>query len=362
MKDTAQPGSDTADLVRGPSNVSAEQGIDDLGPTGLLIVVLNPGVEDLVLAVFRPGLGDGFELDVRRPFRQAHGTPFRRMGTEIGLDRLHLLQRQGQDPAAADLHELFVRDVEPDFAYNRFGMQLDPRQVERGTVLFPLFPAEDIGLLDQTVGQKIPRNLLGCLTVPFRGVEEVFDRRAHLLRFLERSAENVLDRRGSAAGDVVRHPRSIADDYQPVKRFFRTGLAEGTDLGDRIRKRLEDRPGYLFRFVQFQGIDLPYLDTPQRQFQERTDLPFHRPCFRVIKPLLCPNFQTVLHWTLPVVKRKDQRPTPRHPNHAKLYRLPPPMTSLERNLGRASHTGTRGRKIFFWDSHSDEGNLRRFSS
>ena len=82
----------------------------------LAVVIDDPGVEDLVLAVFRPGLGEALQLHVGHPGPQADlfapgqdGIVF-----QVVPEDPHLLQAQGEDPLLADPDERLVGAVEVD--------------------------------------------------------------------------------------------------------------------------------------------------------------------------------------------------------------------------------------------------------
>ncbi len=82
----------------------------------LAVVIGDPGVEDLVLAVFGPGLGEAFQLRVGHPGPQADllapgedGVVF-----QVVPEDPHLLEAQGEDPLLADPDELLVGAVEVD--------------------------------------------------------------------------------------------------------------------------------------------------------------------------------------------------------------------------------------------------------
>ena len=64
-----------------------------------MVDVMNFRCENLVLAVFAPGLGQAFQFHIRRCFGgDAHGRPLRPNGVVaiVGLNGMHLIEIEGQ--------------------------------------------------------------------------------------------------------------------------------------------------------------------------------------------------------------------------------------------------------------------------
>ncbi len=79
----------------------------------VFILIMHGTGKDLVFAVFRPGLGQTFQLHIGRLVSQPHLPAFlQHLGvTVMALDNLHLIQRQGP-PFLADTHQLFIRHIQ----------------------------------------------------------------------------------------------------------------------------------------------------------------------------------------------------------------------------------------------------------
>jgi hypothetical protein len=96
------------ELHGGGAHAGLEQRLDLAG--GAVFVVHDAGVEDLVLAVLAPGLGDHFQFDVGGVGRQADG-PAEHVDVvlrEIFLDGAHFFQRERQGAFAGHLHQFFI--------------------------------------------------------------------------------------------------------------------------------------------------------------------------------------------------------------------------------------------------------------
>ena len=116
------------------------------------IFVVDLRAENLMFAVFAPGLSEHFELDVGRIVPEAVFLTILRL-TEIALNRLHLLQRQRENSLAADLQKLIVGNLQIVFANFAALTAVDHRQVERNSIR-RLFAGEHQHRLDQLVGKQ----------------------------------------------------------------------------------------------------------------------------------------------------------------------------------------------------------------
>ncbi len=96
-------------------DTALEQRIDCFAIAPFILVV-DAGREDLVLAVFAPGLGQSFEFGVGRLWSETLFAARRHdlRIAEMRPNRFHLLEGQGQHPLAADAHQLLIRNVEID--------------------------------------------------------------------------------------------------------------------------------------------------------------------------------------------------------------------------------------------------------
>ena len=144
------------DLAGRPLDAGAEKGVD-LGDAPLAVVIGDPGVEDLVLAVFRPGLGEAFQLRVGHPGPQADlfapgedGVVF-----QVVPEDPHLLQGQGEDPLLADPDERLVGAVEVDLLRPDALFPDDPRHIGLDRLCrVPGAAVDDLIALDQIVGEE----------------------------------------------------------------------------------------------------------------------------------------------------------------------------------------------------------------
>jgi hypothetical protein len=100
-----------ADLLRGAPDAGVEEGMDRLPGTARLLVA-DDGVEDLVLAVLGPGLGQHLQLRVRGFRAQTHPLPLAGAVLEVIPDRAHLLQVQGEQSFRADALEIRVPAIQ----------------------------------------------------------------------------------------------------------------------------------------------------------------------------------------------------------------------------------------------------------
>ena len=144
------------DFAGRPLDAAAEKGID-FGDAPLAVVIGDPGVEDLVLAVFRPGLGEAFQLRVGHPGPQTDlfapgedGVVF-----QVVPEDPHLLQGQGEDPLLADPDERLIGAVEVDLLRSDALFSDDTRHIgldrlSRG----PGAAIDDLMTLDQIVGEE----------------------------------------------------------------------------------------------------------------------------------------------------------------------------------------------------------------
>ena len=136
-------------------DVCGEERVDFPGQA-FAVIVGDPGVEDLVLAVLRPGLGEAFEFRVGDFCPQTDLFP---AGKDIFVfqivpEDLHLLQRQREDPLLADPDEFIIGTVQVDLLCVRTILSGDKGDVGPDSVCrIPGFPVQDIVTLDEIVGE-----------------------------------------------------------------------------------------------------------------------------------------------------------------------------------------------------------------
>jgi len=159
-----------ADPFRRPLDVGLEEGVDLGDPAGP-VVIGDAAVEDLVLAVLRPGLGQALQLRVGDPGGGGEADPgaLRLDGgvAEVIPEDPHLLQGQGEDPLVADGEEGVLADVEVD--------QLRGGALRAGDTGYvggdapdgvPVGPGDHLVAFDELIGEE-----LGGDALCFRAVD-----------------------------------------------------------------------------------------------------------------------------------------------------------------------------------------------
>ena len=227
-----------ADFLGGVHDAGLVQAVDRLGGPCVLVRIGDLGREDLVLAVFRPCLGEDFEFRVRGVGGQAEGLA---LGGDFGAgepvpDLGHFLKAEGQRVLVAHVHEFGVvhrgKGHDVDFVAGRAGHAGGLGREARFGV--PLGAALDLETLDQLVGEQVA----GDVRDLFFGqcaVEAVLDRGVH------GEAGAVFDsehERGGVAGGaafVVGDAGAVAHLDDPRGSLFgkRQGR-QGHGLQDRI--------------------------------------------------------------------------------------------------------------------------------
>ena len=144
------------DLAGRLLDAGVEKGVD-LPNSSLPVVIGDPGVEDLVLAVFGPCLGEALDLRVGH-LRSQTGLPSpvkNGFVLQVVPENSHLLQTKGEDPLLADPDKFRVGNVEVDHLRPRAVFSDDARDVRlHPGVRVPGFPVDDIITLDQVVGEE----------------------------------------------------------------------------------------------------------------------------------------------------------------------------------------------------------------
>jgi len=263
VEDRDQPGSAVAlaklpvDLARGLPDVGVEEGTHALGVTPRLLVV-DGRVEDLVLAVFAPGLGQTLEFGVGRLSRQPQFAPPREpLGRcEVVADRPHLGDRQGEQPLTADPGQCLVAHVEIDALHRRHRpfRHAGDRQVGRSRA--PLVVGTDGDGLDDGVGEQFDRDPLGLRAID--PAQEVDAGAVDGVVVAQGASERVLDGDPGALAHGVGDPGLVAHAHRDVEGLlFET--AQGAALQHRVRELLQHAVGLGRR--QF-GLDVVDVATP----------------------------------------------------------------------------------------------------
>ena len=231
----AQPVDPLRDLLGRRHDVALEEAPDGRARS-VLVLVIDRAPEDLVLAVLRPRLRQGLQLDVGGGPPDAALPPVRlalRIA-EIRLDGFHFRQVQGQEAFPAEAHQGVVVQVQgnrtdlrrPVGARNR-------RRQERLRSVAPVGRRRDPPAVHQGVGQKIPHQALHAVVIQVAR-EQVQVGGVDLPVY--RSAEHVLEPAQGRAADVVRDPGQQADLDDPAARR-RGPLVPARFLRHRVREQ-----------------------------------------------------------------------------------------------------------------------------
>ena len=227
-----------ADLLGRVHDAGFVEAVDCFAGSGFLVGVGNLGRENLVLAVFRPRLGEHFELGVGGIGGQAE---FLALRGDLGagepvLDLGHFLKAEGQRVLLAHFHELRVahrgerHDVH--FVAGRAG-HAGGLGGEAG-VGVPLGAALDFEALDKFVGEEVAGDA-GDLFFRQRAVEAVLDGGVYGEAAAVFDAEH--ERGGIAGGTafIVRNAGAVTDFNDPRCAFFGQGQGrQGYGLQHRI--------------------------------------------------------------------------------------------------------------------------------
>src|SRR6185369_7077355 len=195
------------DILRGPLDEGLEKGFYLLF-AAVFVLVLHGSGEDLVLAVLRPGLCQALQLHIGR-FRSEsdRSSGFQNLRIPVvGLDDLHLLQCQGQDPLFADPHELFVGDVQINLLNLDLDLNLHLGHIRRKPALSGELVCRKYCIaLDQGVAEEAGGDFFDV--VPGQGAgQQVLDRIVDPFRSNEFPAGQVFDRFPGGSAGVVRDP------------------------------------------------------------------------------------------------------------------------------------------------------------
>ena len=284
-----------------PLDEGTEQALDDLH-VPRTVVVVDGGVEDLVLAVLRPGLGQALQLHVgglrgqaQFPVLLLHG-----VGTIVIPDRLHLVQVQGQQPLPGDAQQLLPAHLQVHRHHPRLGLRHHLGHPHRESATpGELLPGEHLDVLDQVVGQQVVGDVGHVLACQFRTAEQVLDTGVHPLPVGEAAAQEHLHRLRGSAAHVVGHPRPVAHLHRPVehrKQPFRQGLTDRHVLHHRVRQGLSGgRRDLLGGQRQVQGVHVEGAHLLHRQVQELADLPSRPLAAGVPQVPLHADFDTLRH-------------------------------------------------------------------
>ena len=208
-----------ADLFGNIADIGVKQADDAGGGTGFRILIGDVAVEDLVLAVLGPGLGQDLQFHVGDLFAQAPGGP---LGLypgpgQVVANELHFLQGQGEHPVLADPDQLLIGDIQVDLHYldpvfpNHLGGKgLDSAGLDKTR------PVHHREALDQLVGQELAGNGLGFVLIKVPG-EEKLGRGVDRLVPGQLTAEEQAQGLGRGAALVVGDPGPEAHLDQPVE-------------------------------------------------------------------------------------------------------------------------------------------------
>ncbi len=272
-----QPGAAVAlpqpavDLLGQAADVGGEQRADGLG-RAVALAVGDRGVEDLVLAVLAPGLGQALELDVGGGAAEAGGAAARCRGggAEVVADGGHLGERQRQQSLAADPLELVVVAREIDGAHRRplARRHLGNRQVGRPPL--PLGAALHADGLDDRVGDELEGDPLGRR--PIDAGEQVEPRGVDRGAVAERPPEGVLDRHPGALADRIGDPGPVGDGDHLVEGAA-AEPSDGALVEHRIGELGDDRGQLLRGELRLDVVDVAGAHLGHRDAQEVADLP-----------------------------------------------------------------------------------------
>jgi hypothetical protein len=262
VEDADEPGAPLAiadravDRLRRALDVRREEGPDRLRRTPRLLVG-DGGVEDLVLAVLAPRLGEALDLDVGR---------YPPRNPEVVADRPHLGERQREQALLRQLDERLVgpRQVDRLDRGPRVGGDLRHREIgARGP---PGGGVLDADRLDHRVREQLDRDPLRLKAAD--PVEEVHRRGVDGVVVLKRPPDRVLDADACGPPDRIRHAGLVAHGDGDVERAV-VEPSERAVLGDGVHELVED----LRRFVGGEGgVDPVHVAGARARHGEAEDL------------------------------------------------------------------------------------------
>jgi len=265
-----------ADIFCRCPDMAVEERVD-LKDLTRFIPVSNETVEYLVLAVFRPGLCEAFQLHVRYFRTEADLFSFFDDGSvlEVIANDPHFVEGQGQYPLPADLHELPVADIEVDLFDRRCIDAGDARHISgHSRLTFPCFAVDNLVVFDEIVGKQAGGDSLRVLR-PDRAADQVLTRRINLRRIGERQSQQQGDGLVGGLAHIVGDagPESHLD--HPVETVGQ-GAVNGKLLDNGIGQRAG---GYFFQALRgkqaVDGIDVDRPDFVHGDMQIFDDASFY---------------------------------------------------------------------------------------
>ncbi len=190
------------------------------------VLVVNIAAKDLVLAMFRPALGQHFQFDIGDLGPQTKlSADFKgcRVGQMVAND-LHFIEVQGQHPVPADPQQLLIGDIEVDLCNS-------PRLATRhfgGKGGYPALSGEFLAIedsetFDQFVGQQFGGNGCGGRLVELAG-QKVLDRGVNRLAPGQFATKQHFQGTSRGTSFIVGNPRAKTYFDTPVKS---DALAQG---------------------------------------------------------------------------------------------------------------------------------------
>ncbi len=181
-----------------------------------------PG-EDLVLAVFRPRLGDALQFDICRVRRQTERCTraLHPVGCEIVPDRVHFIEAQRKDAFAADAKKFRIRPAKIIRSDADIGRFTDGRDhiVDRGGS--PFFGGKDLDGVNQRIRQQVPPDAPGIVFRQRGAAEKILNGSVDGLERRERAIEHILHNGFGRCPNVICHARLESDFNHPVKSGLR---------------------------------------------------------------------------------------------------------------------------------------------
>ncbi len=245
VEDRQEPWNPLRYLVGRPLDICLEQALDRSGAT-VFVLVSYRGVENLVFAVFRPCLRNGFQLDIGGLAGESDRRASADSGfaAEILANRVHLLEAEREYTLPADPHEFVVGHIEVEGLDDGLLMFACYGEGKRYTAVFSkLFGVGDEPLLDQGIRQESARDCLGLAPVDLP-LDKILFGGEHSA-FSERGPENIGDCLARGFTHVVGHARLVADLDYPRKTFGQRPVERG-DLDDGIGKEIGPQRLHMF--------------------------------------------------------------------------------------------------------------------
>ena len=230
----------------------------------------------------------------------------------MGLDDLHLFQRQSQHPVLADLHQLGIADLEIDLLHgDPVTADVDLRHMHRQPFDgVELCGRHDDPALDQAVGQEAGGNPFGYGLVDLP-LEQVLNRGVDCLTGGKAATGQILDRLLGRAADVVGHAGAVADldehvevpGQRPVDRHF---------LNHRVAKRAGSRRLHLgLGELRIDGVDIDGAHTFEVDAEMLANLAAYALAARVTHPVFqsCQYSPSHMIWSF---VKQSKISSPRH--------------------------------------------------